>query len=221
MDAPPYSPPKPAPPSVDAAVRAVLAARGQAGTLKAVIDGSSVPMVLIDNWRRYVEVNRPARLLFRRSLAEMRASRVDDLVPPEGKPSMQLAWARVLKDGSVTGTRELTGPAGARLRVVYYGLANALPGLHVGAFAPAGWSEHELEAVRDEAAALPPADRLTPREREVLQLAAEGFSTVAIAERLTLSPSTVRTHFEHAYEKLGVHRRTAAVAKAMRLGSIV
>jgi two-component system nitrate/nitrite response regulator NarL len=61
---------------------------------------------------------------------------------------------------------------------------------------------------------------LTPRETEVLRLAADGLSGPGIAERLVLSPSTVRTHFEHIYDKLGVRDRAAAVAHALRTGLI-
>lgn len=61
---------------------------------------------------------------------------------------------------------------------------------------------------------------LTARERELLQLAAEGLSGPQIARRLTLSPATVKTHFENIYAKYGVPDRVAAVAKAMREGLI-
>jgi len=44
---------------------------------------------------------------------------------------------------------------------------------------------------------------LTPREREVLQLAADGLSSTAIAEALVVSPGTVKTHFPNIYAKLG------------------
>jgi DNA-binding CsgD family transcriptional regulator len=219
MTKPAYSPPKPAPRSVGAAVEAVLAARGRAQNLSVVIDRSPVPMVLIDNWRRYVEVNRPARLLFRLSLPQFRGSRVDDLVPPERLPDMMAAWEQVLETGSVTGTRELAGPSGSRLRIVYYGLANALPGQHVGVFAPEGWTEDEFGVASDGAAGSPRA--LSPREREILQLAAEGLSTPALAETLELAPATVKSHLGHIYEKLDAAGRAAAVAKAMRLGFIV
>jgi DNA-binding CsgD family transcriptional regulator len=61
---------------------------------------------------------------------------------------------------------------------------------------------------------------LSPREIEVLRLAAEGCSGPEIAERLVLSPSTVKSHFENVYEKLGVGDRAAAVARALRTGLI-
>jgi DNA-binding CsgD family transcriptional regulator len=54
--------------------------------------------------------------------------------------------------------------------------------------------------------------RLTAREREILDLVAEGRSNVEIAERLWVSPLTVRKHLENIFAKLGVHTRTAAAA---------
>jgi two-component system, NarL family, nitrate/nitrite response regulator NarL len=59
---------------------------------------------------------------------------------------------------------------------------------------------------------------LTAREREILGMTADGYSAPEIAERLTLSPTTVRTHLQHLYDKLGVSDRAAAVAEAMRRG---
>ena len=58
---------------------------------------------------------------------------------------------------------------------------------------------------------------LTPREREVLSLLAEGARQAEIAERLMISPKTVGTHIEQILSKLGVHSRAEAVALAYRL----
>ncbi|MDR6878263.1 LuxR C-terminal-related transcriptional regulator [Bacillus sp. 3255] len=55
---------------------------------------------------------------------------------------------------------------------------------------------------------------LTPREREVLQLMAEGLSNKAIAERLVLSEGTVKLHLHRIYSKLQVNGRVQAVQKA-------
>jgi two-component system, NarL family, nitrate/nitrite response regulator NarL len=59
---------------------------------------------------------------------------------------------------------------------------------------------------------------LTARERDVLNLIAQGCSIPAIAAELYLAPSTVKTHVQRLYEKLGVSDRAAAVAAAMRRG---
>jgi DNA-binding CsgD family transcriptional regulator len=56
------------------------------------------------------------------------------------------------------------------------------------------------------------AIRVTPREREILGRVAEGRTNAEIAWHLGISPETVRKHLENAYEKLGVHTRTGAVA---------
>ncbi|MCW2968287.1 MAG: putative Histidine kinase with sensor domain and response regulator receiver domain [Solirubrobacteraceae bacterium] len=61
---------------------------------------------------------------------------------------------------------------------------------------------------------------LTPRELQVLQLAAREYSAADIALELFLSPATVKRHFGRAYARLGVNDRAAAVAKAMRAGLI-
>jgi two-component system, NarL family, nitrate/nitrite response regulator NarL len=62
----------------------------------------------------------------------------------------------------------------------------------------------------------PPGPALSAREREVLRLIAAGSSIPAIAKELYLAPSTVKTHVQRMYEKLGVGDRAAAVAEAMR-----
>jgi two-component system nitrate/nitrite response regulator NarL len=60
------------------------------------------------------------------------------------------------------------------------------------------------------------APALTDREREVLRLIADGKSLPEIAKELYLGVTTVKTHAQHLYEKLGVSDRAAAVAEAMR-----
>ena len=59
---------------------------------------------------------------------------------------------------------------------------------------------------------------LTPREQEVVRLAAEGCSAPEMARRLHLSQGTIKSHLAHLYQKLGVSDRAAAVAEAMRRG---
>ena len=57
-------------------------------------------------------------------------------------------------------------------------------------------------------------DSLTEREAEILHWVARGKTNQEIASLLFVSPHTVRKHLENAYEKLGVHTRTAAIARA-------
>jgi len=61
-----------------------------------------------------------------------------------------------------------------------------------------------------------PGHDLTEREREVLVLMVEGLNNTQIAGRLTVSPSTIKSHVSNILAKLGVESRTEAVALALR-----
>lgn len=63
-----------------------------------------------------------------------------------------------------------------------------------------------FELIRERAGTI----RLSGRERELLELAAEGLTTGEIAERLFLSPNTVKTYWQRLYEKLGCGDRASA-----------
>jgi LuxR family maltose regulon positive regulatory protein len=64
-------------------------------------------------------------------------------------------------------------------------------------------------------------ESLSKRELELLELLAEGLSNRDIAERLFLSPHTVKTHVRNIYSKLDVSSRTQAVARARVLGLLL
>lgn len=208
----------PAPRGVGLAAEAVVAARGQPERLARVFDRSPIPLLMVDDGRRYTEANLPARLSFRLSLAEFRTLRIEDLTPPGQLPVLEAAWARLIGTGCVAGPYEVMAPDGGHLDVAYYAVSDALPGRHVIAFAPLGWTEAELGLLDEDSPE--PSRALTPRELDLLQLAARGRGGPQIAYELVLSPATVKTHFENIYAKLGTRDRVEAVAKAMRLGLI-
>jgi two-component system nitrate/nitrite response regulator NarL len=64
------------------------------------------------------------------------------------------------------------------------------------------------------------AEQLTPREREVLELLAKGASSGQIAEKLSVSRNTVRTHVQSILTKFQVHSRLEAAAFAVRYGLV-
>lgn len=67
-----------------------------------------------------------------------------------------------------------------------------------------------------------PADRLkvlTPRERETLELMADGRSTAEVAVRIGISPGTVQAHVKNVFAKLGVHSKVEAVRVALLAGA--
>ena len=75
----------------------------------------------------------------------------------------------------------------------------------------------EIQQALDERARLP---SLSLRERQVLELMAEGLRNKEIAAALGISADTAGMHVKNLYTKLDVHDRTAAVAKAIRRGII-
>jgi DNA-binding NarL/FixJ family response regulator len=64
-------------------------------------------------------------------------------------------------------------------------------------------------------------DRLTPRETQILQYMADGVAPPRIAEALSVSPYTLRTHIQNVLMKLGVHSKLEALALVIRHGKVV
>jgi DNA-binding NarL/FixJ family response regulator len=64
-------------------------------------------------------------------------------------------------------------------------------------------------------------ERLTPRQREILQLIAEGHTTKAIAQRLCLSVKTIETHRVQMMERLDIHDIAGLVRYAIRMGLVL
>jgi two-component system response regulator NreC len=83
-------------------------------------------------------------------------------------------------------------------------------------------SENAIAAYikRAEGAELDVYDTLTPREREVLHLTAEGLSNPAIGKRMQISPRTAETHRSRIMHKLGLHGKTELIAYALKRGLI-
>jgi DNA-binding NarL/FixJ family response regulator len=73
-----------------------------------------------------------------------------------------------------------------------------------------------LQAKED--SVLDPYETLTNREREILQMAAEGMTTAAIAKRLSISPRTAELHRGRMMNKLGLNNQTELVRYALKRG---
>lgn len=113
--------------------------------------------------------------------------------------------------------RELTGAAVAIVAMVL--------GLRLARRPPSAQAMTPAPAASPPRAAAAPSDAIDPdtpllsvREREVLRLLAQGLSNKELARALSVSENTVKTHLANLYAKLGVGRRTEALAAARRLG---
>ena len=84
----------------------------------------------------------------------------------------------------------------------------------------AGLLGRQRQRQREEAQLHRLAGQLTPREKEILQLMAQGLDNRAIAEKLFISFTTVRGHVQNILEKLEAHSKLEAVARANQYGLI-
>jgi NarL family two-component system response regulator LiaR len=94
------------------------------------------------------------------------------------------------------------------------GLAEAIRAAYAGRSTLAPEAFQALVEARSREATL--GEDLTPREREVLALLAEGLTNPEIAERLNVSRSTAKAHVSHILSKLEVSNRAEAVALAIK-----
>ena len=130
-------------------------------------------------------------------------------------PQVQVLALTSFKEGDLVKNALEAGAIGYLLKDVSADeLVRAIRAAH------AGRATLSPEAVRAlvETASQPPAPGLdlTEREREVLALMVEGLNNTQIAGRLTVSPSTIKSHVSNILSKLGVASRTEAVTLALR-----
>ena len=198
-------------------------------TFRAVFEGSLTAMLLTDDDRRCVDANRPVCRLLRRSREDLLSRRIDDLTPPAARPGLADQWEAFLRQGSQAACSDLLLADGSTLAVEFSATANIHPGRHLWILMGAPRRRRTVAASgRSEASGAPPAASAPPpcgsplsaREQEVLGLLAMGASGAEIAERLFISPATVRTHIGNAMEKLGARTRAHAIALALQRGAI-
>lgn len=139
------------------------------------------------------------------------------------------AWAReALREGVVRALLPPSASAGeiiAAVEAVSAGLAALAPETLAALLSPPAANVEELLATPGAGSRLPPAeperDALTPREREVLEMLAEGLSNKEIAWRMNISEHTVKFHLASVFAKLDVSTRTEAVMQGLRRGLLM
>jgi NarL family two-component system response regulator LiaR len=130
-------------------------------------------------------------------------------------PTVQIIALTSFKDKGLVQDALQAGAIGYLLKDVSAdALAEAIRAAHAGR----GTLSPEAAQALVQAAAKPPTPGhdLTQRERDVLALLVEGLSNREIADRLVVSPSTIKSHVSHTLAKLGVASRTEAAALAVR-----
>lgn len=130
-------------------------------------------------------------------------------------PQVQVLALTSFKEGQLIKNTLEAGAIGYLLKDISADdLAQAIRAAHVGR----ATLSSEAAQVLVEAANQPPAPGLdlTAREREVLALMIEGLNNTQIAGKLTVSPSTIKSHVSNILSKLGVASRTEAVTLALR-----
>jgi len=130
-------------------------------------------------------------------------------------PKIQVVALTSYKEGKLIKSALEAGAIGYLLKDVS---ADDLVWAIRAAYAGRSTLSPEAAQVMVETANQPPAPGLdlTEREREVLSLMIEGLNNTQIAGRLTISPSTVKSHVSNILTKLGVASRTEAVTLALR-----
>jgi PAS domain S-box-containing protein len=183
--------------------------------LRSLLSLASTPMVVVDQQRRIVDVNPMACEIVAAPRESVLRRRIDDFTASETGFDVERFWSHFLTEGRLNGMYPAKRLDGQVRPIVYAATANVVPGLHMSVF------------VNGSAGAPPAAEpvrrgaHLTPREREILQMIADGLTDREIARRLVLSPATARTHARNLIGKLGAHTRAQAVAIAIRRGEIV
>ena len=144
--------------------------------------------------------------------------------PPSERQRLKEQWEAFLTSGAAEGWYQLAVPDREAVPVEFSATANVLPSRHLMVFVSADGAEsgppdpiaREWEPVTVDR----PLPTLSERERATMSMVASGLQTDEIAERLVVSPETVRSHVQNAMAKLGSHTRAHAVAVSLVTGQI-
>ncbi len=196
--------------------------------LRLALERSRHPMLIADDQRRWVTGNAAACDLLGLAPEEIPWRTMDEFTSPDERRRLEEQWGGFLASGGAEGWYQLYVPDRGPVPVEFSATANVLPARHLSVFIPHDElaAERAREYLAQEAQWAPVEVegsgrlRLTERERQVMTLVASGLQSGEIAERLYLSPETVKSHVHNALAKLGAHTRAHAVAIALVTGQI-
>jgi PAS domain S-box-containing protein len=180
-----------------------------------LVDSLVVPASLHDVEGRFVHVNEAAERASGRTNAQWLGRHFTEPLPPQARRKVSAQFRRAVERGEPADFETVFVDVvsgnlrSARVQHLPLRSGDAIVGVLILAFAAPPPSQP---------IALEPQPRLTPRQREILDLIAAGLSTAEIAKKLTLSTETVRNHLRSVFRELNVHTRLEAIAAARRLG---
>lgn len=198
----------------------------QAATrLRTAFERSRHPMLIADDQRRWVTGNVAACELLGIPGEEIPWRTMDDFTAPGERKRLEEQWGAFLASGGAEGWYQLYVPNRGPVPVEFSATANVLPARHLSVFIPPDEAAAQSKRALDAPWAAVAVEgngrlQLSEREREVMTLVASGLQSSEIAERLFLSPETVKSHVHNALGKLGAHTRAHAVAIALVTGQI-
>jgi PAS domain S-box-containing protein len=177
-----------------------------------LVDSLVVPASLHDVEGRFVRLNAAAERAIGSSNAHWLGRHFTEPVPPEARENVEAQFRRAVETGEPTDFETVFTDASGHIRGVRaqhlpLRRGDAIVGVLILAF-----------DVRQPPSGLELHPRLTPRQREILELLASGLSTSEIARELTLSTETVRNHLRRVFGELHVHTRVEAIVAAQRFG---
>lgn len=190
--------------------------------LQSAFHRSRQALLIADDHRRWVTCNDPACELLGLEREAVPWHRLDDFMPSSELERLERQWEILLTDRVVEGWETLSIPSRGPVPIEFSGTANLFPGRHLLVWVPLDANPEathpgSMRTSRTDPQAL---ITLTKREREVMALVAAGHQSPVIAERLFVSPETIKTHVQNAMAKMGARTRAHAVAICLLNGQI-
>jgi PAS domain S-box-containing protein len=180
-----------------------------------LVDSLMVPASLHDVDGRFVHMNAAAERASGNSNDQLLGRHYTEPLLPEEREKVATQFRRAVEQGEPTDFETVFVDArgnrrGVRAQHLPLRSGDDIVGVLILAF--------DASPPASQPIGLAPLPRLTPRQREILNLLASGLSTSDIAKKLTLSTETVRNHVRSMFSELGVHTRLEAIVAARRLG---
>jgi PAS domain S-box-containing protein len=180
-----------------------------------LVDSLVVPASLHDVEGRFVRINAAAERAIGSSNAHWLGRHFTEPVPPEARENVEAQFRHAVETGEPTDFETVFVDASGHLRGVR---AQHLPLRQGDSIVGVLILAFDVRLPPSKLIGLELHPRLTPRQREILDLIASGLSTTEIARELTLSTETVRNHVRRVFGELHVHTRVEAIVAAQRLG---